>query len=364
MSGWRLRSAISGRRSLALVTALVASGILLAAPAKGHTPPAPPLTAAQAWPRAHAASTPSDLPDGTPYQPAVFLTVGDSVGTAPTHDGKYLRVVERRSDGTVRQLRRLPVALGLTLPAVTVAGGLLIWVESTAHRLELWSLNLAGSHPPQRITADLGDARFYQSQYDLVVAEGRVHWVAAGPHNDTEVRSVALGGGSVDVRDEPGEWALSAWPWLVNGVTAGGGATTLRNIITGSAQAVPTSKHGVTACSPDWCQMVSFTKDGDAHIEVMHPDGGARRTAAVGATTTVIADVVVLDRFEVVSQQTATSDLTGDIQLLVYDVKTRSTIEISPDAFDVSYEAGVLWWSSGIQQTQSFLRHALDLRTV
>jgi hypothetical protein len=66
----------------------------------------------------------------------------------------------------------------------------------------------------------------------------------------------------------------------------------------------------------------------------------------------------------VVSQQTATSDMTGDIQLLVYDVKTRSTIEISPDAFDVSYQAGVLWWSSGIQQTQSFLRHALDLRTV
>ena len=72
--------------------------------------------------------------------------------------------------------------------------------------------------------------------------------------------------------------------------------------------------------------------------------------------------MAVLDRFEVLSQQTAVSDLTGHLQLLVYDVTTRSTVEISPDAFDVSYRAGVLWWSTGTQQ--SFLRHAVDLRTV
>jgi hypothetical protein len=76
----------------------------------------------------------------------------------------------------------------------------------------------------------------------------------------------------------------------------------------------------------------------------------------------VVADVAVLDRFEVLSQQTAVSDLTGHIQLLIYDVTARSTVEISPDAFDVSYRAGVLWWSTGTQQ--SFLRHAVDLRTV
>jgi hypothetical protein len=197
-----------------------------------------------------------------------------------------------------------------------------------------------------------------------VIAEGRVHWVAAGPGNDTEVRSVAVGGGSVEVRDEPGDWALSAWPWLVDGITSGVGATMLRNITTDGTRPVPTSNAGVTACSPDWCQMVSPIRNGEARIEIMHPDGSDRRTAAEGATTTVIADVVVLDRFEVVAQQTATSGLTGGIQLLVYDVKARSTIEVSPDAFGVSYRTGVLWWSTGSQQSQSFLRHALDLRTV
>ena len=160
----------------------------------------------------------------------------------------------------------------------------------------------------------------------------------------------------------PGEWALSAWPWLVDGVTAARGATMLRNLTTGQEKRVPTSSRGVTACSPSWCRVVSLTGEGRSRVEVMRPDGSSRRTAAEGTVETVIVDVAVLDRFEVISQQTATSDLTGHLQLLAYDVTTRSTVEISPDAFDVSYRAGVLWWSTGTQQ--SFLRHAVDLRTV
>jgi hypothetical protein len=195
-----------------------------------------------------------------------------------------------------------------------------------------------------------------------VIADGRVHWVAAGQQDVTELRSVALAGGPVEVRDEPGNWALSAWPWIVDGVTAAGGATQLRNLATGQTQRAPSSSRGVTACTPVWCQLVSLTNNGDSRIEVLHPDGNARRTAAEGTAATVIADPVVLDRFEVLSQQTGTSDLTGDIQLLAYDVRTRSLVEVSPDAFAVSYRAGVLWWSTGSQD--SFVRHALDLRTV
>jgi hypothetical protein len=195
-----------------------------------------------------------------------------------------------------------------------------------------------------------------------VIADGREHWVAAGRGEVTELRSVALAGGPVEVRDQPGTWALSAWPWIVDGVTAAGGATQLLNLTTGQTLKAPSSSRGVTACSPAWCQLVSLTKTGDSRIEVMHPDGSARRTAAEGTAATVISDPVVLDRFEVFSQQTGTSDLTGDIQLMAYDVRTRSLIEVSPDAFAVSYRAGVLWWSTGSQD--SFVRHALDLRTV
>jgi hypothetical protein len=118
----------------------------------------------------------------------------------------------------------------------------------------------------------------------------------------------------------------------------------------------------VTACSPAWCQVVSLTRDGTRRVEVMRPDGSSRRTAGEGTAETVVADVAVLDRFKVLSQQTAASNLTGHIQLLAYDVTTGSTVEISPDVFDVSYRAGVLWWSTGTQQ--SVLRHAVDLRTM
>ena len=50
------------------------------------------------------------------------------------------------------------------------------------------------------------------------------------------------------------------------------------------------------------------------------------------------------------------------IQLIAYEIATRRVVVISPDAFDVNYRAGVLWWSTG--NDDGFIRHALDLRTV
>jgi len=344
-----------------LLVALAACGVLLAAPST-HKAQAPPLTATQAWPKAHRGTVPADLPDGTAYEPLLFLDAEDSVGTAQSADGRSERLLVRRSDGTLRELSSVPSSLAPSFPVATVAGDLLVWVASASGREELWSADVRSAAAPRRLTADLGDARFYGAQYDLLVADGRVHWVAAGPQSVTEVRSVALAGGPVTVSQEPAEWALSQWPWIVNGVRAAAGATMLRNLVTGQTQNLPASSRGVTACSPVWCQLVSLTGDGEYRIEVMHPDGSARRTVAEGTPATVIADVAVLDRFEVISQPTATSDVTGDIQLLAYDVRTRSTVEISPDAFAVSYRAGVLWWSTGSRQ--SFVRHALDLRTV
>ena len=76
----------------------------------------------------------------------------------------------------------------------------------------------------------------------------------------------------------------------------------------------------------------------------------------------MISDVAVLGRFELFSQLSGNSELTGNIQLLVYEISTRAVVEISPDAFGVTYRAGVLWWSTGGQN--DFVRHVLDLRTV
>ena len=49
-------------------------------------------------------------------------------------------------------------------------------------------------------------------------------------------------------------------------------------------------------------------------------------------------------------------------QLLLYDIATSRTVQISPEAFNVSYRSGIVWWSTGNQD--AFLRHSLDLRTL
>lgn len=99
----------------------------------------------------------------------------------------------------------------------------------------------------------------------------------------------------------------------------------------------------MTACSPTWCQAVSINDDGYQQTEIVRPDGQDRRRIGQRGATTVIADVAVLDRFEVFSQITGASTLTGRNQLLVYDIATHRTVQISPEAGSVAYRDGVLW---------------------
>lgn len=352
--------ALRGRVSL--LTALAASAALLVAPLDLHTPPTPLQTVAQVWPAAKHATINQTLADGTDYEPLIYLSATESVGSARTKDGKALRLLRLPADGKPREIRRVLTEKDPSFPAVALDGTLLVWVESTTHgHEEIWAADVRGG-PARRLTADTGDARFYQSQYDLVTAAGRVYWVAAGPDDTTQVRSVAVGGGPIDVRVEPGTWSLAGWPWLSNGVVSSAGTTTLRNLTTGRNVPVPQASRGVTACSPTWCQLVSITKAGDSRIQLVHPDGSDPHVVATGNAETAISDVAVLDRFEVFAELTPTSELTGNVQLLMYEIKTRRTVELSPDCFAVAYRAGVLSWSTGTQQ--SFLRHALDLRTL
>jgi hypothetical protein len=349
-------------RALWLSLALAAGGVLLAAPAPGRKPAAP-VSAAIAWTHAQRDTIPANLPDGTAYTPAIFLDAHTSVGTAESPDGKFLRLVLTGGDAPVRQLRSLPVGEHPSFQTFALAGDVLAWAEGTddGHR-RLWSMNLRDSRPARQLTADTGQAAFYQSQYDLVIADGRLHWAARGAGRDTEIRSVALTGGPVTVRTEPGTWELSAWPWLVNGVNQAAGATALRNLATGQDVAVPTiRKRSTTDCSPSWCRVVSLAGDGSNRIELMRPDGTSRKRIA-GDAATAIADVAPLDRFEVFSQVGPNSELTGTTEVLVYETTTKRTVEINPSAGKVFYRAGVLWWSTG--NLESVVWHSIDLRTV
>jgi hypothetical protein len=351
------------RTRLGLGAALAAVAALLVLPAGGKAQPTPPVTAAVAWPQAQRGTVQASLPDGAEYRPGLFLDARTSIGTAASPDDRYLRLVRVGADGTVRELRRLPRADHPSYQALTVSGDLLAWVESTdGGELRLFTAGLSDNRPRQ-LTADLGRAEFYQSQYDLVVADERVHWVATAKGDVTQVRSVPLNGGPVRTRAEPGTWKLSAYPWLVNGVNDTSGSTVLRNLATGRDTPVRGARdRATTACSPAWCRMASLTADGLNRIELMRPDGSARERMAGDTATTVIVDVAPLDRFEVLARPGPNSELTGNNELIAVEIATRRTVEISPDAGSVSYRNGMLWWSTG--NLDAVVWHVLDLRTV
>jgi hypothetical protein len=352
------------RTRLGLAAALAAGAALLVLPAGGNAQPAAPVTAAVAWPQAQRGTVQPTLPDGTEYRPGLFLDARTSIGTATTPNDRFLRLVRVGADGTVRQLRRLPRAQHPSFQALTATGDVLAWVESTdGGRRRLLTAGLTGTAAPRELTADLGRAEFYQSQYDLVIAEGRVHWVAADRGDVTLVRSVALTGGAVSTRREAGTWKLSAYPWLVNGVNDSSGSTQLRNLDTGADSPVRgAGARATTACSPVWCRVASLTRDGENRIELMRPDGSGRERLAGDTAATVIVDVAPLDRFEVLARVGPNSELTGNNELIAVELATRRTVEISPDAGSVSYRGGMLWWSTG--NLDGIVWHSLDLRTI
>ncbi|GAA2479620.1 hypothetical protein Ahu01nite_018370 [Winogradskya humida] len=343
-----------------LISALAAGTLLLALPpaAQGKTGAPAPLSVA--WPTASKAALPATLPDKTAYEPTLFLDANTSVGTAPTPDGKSLRLLIRTK--TEKVLRTLPSTANPSFQSVSVAGGTLGWFERTDKGgLQLWMADLK-TGAVRQVTADTGLARFYRSDNDLVIADGRFRWVASGPRDTTEVRSVALQGGPVEVRPEPGSWRFTGWPWLVDGATSTTGATTLRNLVTGQDVKVKTTRKAATDCSPTWCQVVSLDEDGYSRIELMRPDGSARVDVAGDTANTEIVDVAPLGKFEIFVRIDANSELTGNAELLMYEIATHRTVQVSPDAGQIAYRNGVLSWSTGNLET--FVRHSLDLRTI
>jgi hypothetical protein len=361
---------LAERPLVALSVALVAGAVLLLAPSGTRTPPPrPPVTAAVAWPHAQGAAVSATSADGAPYQPLLFLDARTSVGTAPSRDGAFQMLVWRSAAGLVRPLRRLPSRDEPSFAELAADGRALAWVEDTHNGsdLSLWTVNLADGRAPRRVASIPGDALFDDSQYDLVIHDGRVSWAASDPDRTgaVDVRSVALTGGPIDSRREPGQWELSAWPWMVDGATDPRGTGMLRNVLTGAQVAVarPAQARN-TRCSPTWCQMVDLAGDGSTDVELMHPDGSGRIRVAGRTTVPAIPEVAPLDRFEVLWTTDLNLDLTHNGQLLVYEIPTRRTVELSPDASTVTCRNGVLWWSNGNGSQAATLWHTLDLRTI
>jgi hypothetical protein len=355
------------RRLLGLGAALAASALLLlGAPTNPKAAALKPIPVSVAWAKAQAAAVPATLADGMAYTPLLFLDAKTSIGTAPTRNGTALRLLWRGADASLRQLRRLPQKQHPSFGSLTAAGTVLAWTEGRGNgRVQLWTMDLKDARPARLMTTDPGQLVLHDSEFDLSIASGRLYWIAADPvrADAVQVRSVALTGGPVQGRSEVGSWRLAAWPWLVNGVAEPGGTTQLRNLVTGKDIAV--NRAGglqTTNCGPVWCQVVTYAHDGTNHIELRHPDGGARIWIPGAQMQSAIADATPLNRFAVLAQIDGNVELTRNRALFVFQIATHQIVELSLDAATVSYRAGVLWWSNGGQQTTVW--HTLDLRTV
>ena len=350
-----------------LAVALAAAGTLLAL-SPDHKPPAgpqrPPMVA-EVWPDAERADFP-----GSSYSPAYFLDVKTSLGTAPDQDGTHQRLVLRAADGSMRELRSLPAEGTPQFGGFVREGDEVAWAESTSDadgtaRTEMWIANVAGGGPPRMLTEDTGDVVLFNSQYDMVIASGSLHWVSVAPQGDTTtaIRSVPLTGGAVSVRTEPGAWALSAWPWLVSAGSGQTGPVQLRDLDTKQVRTVQAAASELATCGPAWCRVLVVAGDGPSRIDLMRPDGSDRRRVAGGAATASVIDVALLDRFEVLSQ--SGGDQSTPIsaqQLLLYDLKKKQVVTVADGVGIVQSRAGLLWWSTGDNETTAW--HTLDLHTL
>ncbi|GAA0571018.1 hypothetical protein GCM10010172_64320 [Paractinoplanes ferrugineus] len=343
---------------LSLAVALVAAGALVITGPPGRSSPTPPgnLTLAAAWPHAKQADFDPALPDGPLFAPLLFLDTTTAIGTAPTTDARSVRLGIRDATG-FRELRRFPLASDPQFAALTATGDTVVWTESTDDRpkVRIWQASRTAG-PARLLTADTGAAVFYGSRYDLAVTGGVLRWAAANG-NATEVRSIPLTGGPVAVHTEIGHWSLSAWPWLVEE-----NQRRLRNVETQRDTEVVTSGPETATCSPVWCRVLVMAADGPARIDLMHPDGSARRRTAGGEARAAVDDVAVLDRFELLAEPAPDADLTGTTTLLVHDASTSRTVEISAAVDGAFTGGGLLWWSTGGTEDE-ITWHVLDLRT-
>jgi hypothetical protein len=358
---------VRARVSFGLVAALAAAGALVAqAPLGAKTPKPPPPTVDVAWPQVKRATVPGTLPDGAAYTPVFFLDEKASVGTALDPRGGGVRLVARAADGAVRVLRQPPGAGARWYGGFVRAGSRLVWAESVTGRdgttsTELWRADLAGG-APQKITGDTGWVEFANSAHDIVADGGRLHWTASA-RSATEVRSVPVGGGRVEVRTEAGAWALAGWPWLVSKGSTQRGAMRLRNLDTGATTAVDAGRDTPDQCGPSWCRVFVLEGDRPVRSVLMRPDGSDRQTVADNGATASIPDVAVLDRFEVISGDAGTlAAAVGGQRLQVYDLRTRRLVTVADATSRVSYRDGVVWWSTSGGENTTW--HTLDLRTI
>jgi hypothetical protein len=358
----------------ALVLALAMGGWLIitggaTTPARQPVAAAPPVAPssppplATVWPAATVSTVGGGVDDGTQYTPWLYTDPDVSLDVVETPDRSATRLLLRHGADPPRELQHVPNDRYPQFLGFATSGDYAYWFETTTTPTtsedRLWRVNWRTAAAAQSLTTDTGVAVFFESQYDLVVTGGRVYWAAQAPGEQpvTEIRSVPVTGGTATIRTVPGAYGLSAWPWL----QSQGGPNdphVLLNLDTGTRIVVPTNPTEKVTCSPVWCRSIVQSADGAiTRFDLMHPDGTDRHRMLGGTGSAVNPDVGLLDRFEVFTVSRDTS-----IDLLLYDITHARVVTVAADVGVVIANGGMLWWSTGDQQTTQW--HALALATL
>jgi hypothetical protein len=310
---------------------------------------------------------PAVLPDGSTYAPTAILAPGTSIGVATSADTLHASLV-LLTGTTPRTLQTHDVADGGSFDGVTVTTDRIFWMHTLSDaqghaRVTLWSAARSGG-PAREVTADVGEPLFYGSAYDVQLAGGRLYWTAARPgHADqTELRSIAAGGGPVQVRVLAGPWAPTVWPWLVTAPNAVGAAMRLSDVDTGAAVDVRIPAGRQVTCSPTWCRTIPGNVTQGTETDLVRPDGTDARRIGDGAAIAVASDVALLDRFEVLAATVSSNAATTVSRLSLYDIAHRRSVLVDPASTNAGARGDYLWWSTGDNET--LVWHALDLRTL
>jgi hypothetical protein len=356
---------------IGLVVAMLAAGRLLTMPEPVTPPPAAvaETTVTDLWPSATVVRSPGRLGDDRAYTPWFHRDPSTSVGTALTGDGAWMRLLVRTGSGAdtaERELLRLPARDNPQFNGFAASGDELVFVvsatgdaASTASVLyrASWTTGTASV-----LTRDTGAVIFFNSQYDVLIQDGRVRWAAAGETGRfTEVRSVPVGGGRITVERIEGAYSQSAWPWFTSAGGSEGGVVELRNIATGERRAVTGQPNELVNCGPTWCRVMILGASGQpARTDVMRPDGSDRRRMAAGTISSAVLDVALVDRFEVLAQSSASG--TSVLKLMLFDVVSGRSAVLATGVATVQARGSVVWWSTGEAEAVEWF--ALDLRSL
>jgi hypothetical protein len=178
------------------------------------------------------------------------------------------------------------------------------------------------------------------------------------------LESMPLPSGPVGRRRLDDQYSLSTYPALFSGEVRDPPLPALTDSVTGRVTMVHLAQAAGATCDPVWCVMEASDASGAGIVRLSHPDGTGLARLGDADTSLVTTDPTLLDRFVALSEQaSAPADLPDPtVQVWLYDIAQRRSIEVDAAATAVSGAGAWLWWSTGDSDTATW--HALDVNTL